>query len=134
MNGRDDAVRFQIDPRLTGSNPASPSDVAPSKPDPSFRIGAMSYPGAVSPSPVSSSPSPKQQTPIKDEELLLNIATPKRVKQPDGPAVKQYDEFIGFRVPADMLDAIDAMAGSRTKSEFIRELLQSAIDAKQRRE
>jgi hypothetical protein len=58
------------------------------------------------------------------------------VKQRHDPIVKQSGSpagrmsYLGVRIPAKLLDAIDAMAGSRSKT--VRELLQFALNVKHR--
>jgi hypothetical protein len=57
------------------------------------------------------------------------------VKQPDDQNVKQSDlrlSFLGVRIPSGLLDTIDTLAtkSHRSRSDLIRELLQSGLDAK----
>ena len=75
----------------------------------------------------------KQSNPATEMRMLNKS---ENVKQRHDPIVKQSSSpagrmsYLGVRIPPELLGAIDAMAGSRSKT--VRELLQFALDVKQR--
>jgi len=72
----------------------------------------------------------KQSGPATEVEMLNKS---ENVKQLDDPDVKHPRlSFLGVRIPSGLLDTIDRLAtkSHRSRSDLIRELLQSGLDAK----